>query len=167
MVKNRLGITLVELVFTVVIAGILLGAISVGANFVYTIYEKAENEAVNSIANISSGTEFIVQRILRSKSHTITDGGKAVEFETIYAGSKRNAKIYFNDNMLYYKYDINDENPARVFLRDIDDVKFIVADIGSEKRLALEITGGGQDHSIVVRTAVTGRNRPIPSARIN
>jgi len=167
MAKGRQGVTLVELIFTVTLLGVLFGALILGINFVYTIYEKAEQEAVNSVANISDGTEFIVQRILRSKTHDITDGGKAVEFETVYAGSKRNARIYFADNQLYYKYNINDENPPRVFLRDIEDVKFTVADVGTEKRLAIEIKGGNQDYSVAVRTAVTGRNRPIPSARIN
>ncbi len=170
MYGNKKGFTLLELILAVVLLAFLIGAATVYSKYIGLMYTDVNQKAIISTAKLGSGLEYIVQRVLHSNEQKVTDGGNAVEFDVIYGGSKRNAKIFYDPaaNQVLYDYNIADDKPAKVFLMDVENLRFKKEAIASgENRLSIEIQASHEPYPIKLRTSLIGRNRPIPQGKIN
>ncbi|MFA4991453.1 MAG: prepilin-type N-terminal cleavage/methylation domain-containing protein [Candidatus Omnitrophota bacterium] len=183
MLKLNKGFTLVELTLAVVLLGIVIGSVNVYSKYIGVMYKDVDKSAIVAMSQLGSGVEYMVQRLIHTNTNertastpkglVISPDGKSVDFIVIYGGAEREARIYFQNNKVYYDYNIRDDEPAKPFLTGIIDLSFkkeataYINKMPSEQRLAVEIEAEHEPYPIKIRTSLTGRNRPVGSSRIN
>lgn len=172
------GFMLIELILAVLLLGFIVAAASLYGKYIGIIQRDVDKNVLMSMSKLGSGLEYMVQRILHSDNDPIVSiDGKDVKFDVIYGGKKRTARIYYDDTAkeVLYDYDVDDGAPAKVFLTDIENLKFIEEVVAedadgnpTEKRLAIEIEAMHEEsYPIKLRTSLVGRNKINPKAIIN
>ena len=110
----RKAVTLLELLITIIILGILITSLVMAGTAIYDAGANAR-EAV-PMSRLATALDNIFARHLRGETNnfTILDNGQRVEFPFYHAGlsDARRVAIYFEDGRIFYDRDVTDQIDA-------------------------------------------------------
>ena len=140
----RRALTLVELLLTIVIFGILLASLLMAGTAIFKA--GADAKGIVPLSRVSAALDNIFARALRGETNvfTISDAGRRVDFRFFYEGEQtpRTVSLYLEGGTLWYDRDTTDTIDASSPERIADDIAALeFTDIPMEgvRRLGIEI----------------------------
>ena len=166
----RKGVSLLEILISVIVLGILLASISMATS---AIYKSGQNmPGIVSLSKVASTLEHVFQRNLRGVANRfwvyndagveqrIGQPGSRVDFLFSRPDGQRIARFAFEGDTLYYDHNVNDPGRERV-ASDILSVEFMRVDSDSGDQASREAVRLGIDIQLAsgerIVTTVTGR----------